>query len=137
MIYCLQESFIPMDAISRGTGSSSWSQDPDLMQKLDETYCKHLRPHIDTDGSLDRNHSDIAKAAWESYCFELCGVFSELVPDWESATPFFQNLSRAYDRLGPIITSSYLEDMSSLWTEVHPALLEVKTHRIAFRWDQR
>ena len=137
MIYCLQESFIPMDAISRGTGSSSWSQDPDLMQKLDETYCKHLRPHIDTDGSLDGSHNDIAKAAWESYCFELCDVFSEQVPDWESATPFFQNLSRAYDRLGPIITSSYLEDMSSLWIEVHPALLEVKTHRIAFRWDQR
>ena len=55
-----------MDTISKGTGSSAWSQDPELMQKLDETYCKHLRPHIDTDGSLDGSHNDIAKAAWES-----------------------------------------------------------------------
>jgi hypothetical protein len=27
--------------------------------------------------------------------------------------------------IGPMITSSYIEDLSSLWTEVHPALLEV------------
>ena len=82
-----------MDAISRGTGSSAWSQDPELMQKLDETYCKHLRPHIDTDESLDGSHNDIAKAAWESYFLELGGVFSEQFPNRESATPFFQNLS--------------------------------------------
>ncbi|KAN0132441.1 hypothetical protein V8E53_009867 [Lactarius tabidus] len=104
MIYCLQKSFLPMDAISGATGSSSWSEDPKLMQRLDET---------------------VAKAAWESYCLELSDVFSEQFVDWESETPFFQNLSREYDSLGPMITSSYIEDLSSLWTEVHPALLEV------------
>ena len=30
-----------------------------------------------------------------------------------------------------MITSSYIEDMSSLWTEVHPALLEVKKRLFA------
>ncbi|KAN0130504.1 hypothetical protein V8E53_011590 [Lactarius tabidus] len=104
MIYCLQKSFLPMDAISGATGSSSWSEDQKLMQRLDET---------------------VAKAAWESYCLELSDVFSEQFVDWESETPFFQNLSREYDSLGPMITSSYIEDLSSLWTEVHPALLEV------------
>jgi hypothetical protein len=121
MIYCLQKSFLPMDAISGATGSSSWSEDPKLMQRLDETYRKHLRPHIYSDGS----GNSVAKAAWESYCLELSDVFSEQFVDWESETPFFQNLSREYDSLGPMITSSYIEDLSSLWTEVHPALLEV------------
>ena len=122
MIYCLQISLVPMDDISAETGSSAWSQDPKLMQKLDESYCKHLRPHIDTVG----NHNSVAKAAWESYCFELGGIFSEQFPDWESVTSFFQNLSQEHDLLGPMITSSYLEDLSALWTQVHPALLEVK-----------
>ena len=110
-----------MDAISGDSGSSAWSQDPELMQKLDETYRKHLRPHIDTDGS----RNIVAKVAWESYCFELGGVFSKQFPGWKSAIAYFQNLSRDYDCLGPIITSSYIEDLNSLWTEVHPALLEV------------
>ena len=112
-----------MNAISGVTGSSAWSQDPELMQKLDGTYRKHLRPHIDTDGS----RNSVAEVAWESYCFELGDVFSEQFPDSESATPFFQNMSRDYDCLGPIITTSYIEDLSTLWTEVHPALLEVNT----------
>jgi hypothetical protein len=122
MIYCLQKSLIRMDAISGGTGTSAWSQDPELMRKLDETYRRHLRPHRDSDGS----RNGVAKAAWESYCFELGGVFSKHFPDWESAARFFRNLSREYDYHGPMITSSYIEDLSSLWTEVHPALLEVK-----------
>lgn len=121
LIYCLQKSFIPMDAISGVTGSSAWSQDPELVQKLDETYCKHLRPHIDTDGTCDI----AAKVAWESYCVELAGIFSKHLPDWEPATPVIQDLSREYDFLSPMITSSYIEDLSGLWTEVHPALLEV------------
>jgi hypothetical protein len=117
MMYCLRKSIIPMDAISGASRSRVWSQDPELMQRLDETYRKNIRPHIDSDGSR--------KAAWESYCFELGGIFSEQFPDWESSTSFFQNLSREYDRYGPMVTSSYIEDLSSLWTEVHPALLEV------------
>jgi hypothetical protein len=117
-MYCLRKSIIPMDAISGASRSRVWSQDPELMQRLDETYRKNIRPHIDSDGSR--------KAAWESYCFELGGIFSEQFPDWESSTSFFQNLSREYDRYGPMVTSSYIEDLSSLWTEVHPALLEVK-----------
>jgi hypothetical protein len=110
-----------MDAISGATGSSAWSQDPELMQRLDETYRKNLRPHLDTDGSCN----GVAKAAWESYCFELGSVFSEHFPDWEFATPFFRNLSQEYDCHGPMITISYIDDLSVLWTEVHPALLEV------------
>ena len=112
-----------MDAISGVTGSSAWSQDPELMQKLDETYRKYLRPHIDADGS----RNSVAEVAWDSYCFELGGIFSEQFPNWESSAPFFKNLSRDYDCLGPIITTSYIEDLSTLWTEVHPALLEVNT----------
>ncbi|KAN0132431.1 hypothetical protein V8E53_009857 [Lactarius tabidus] len=121
LIYCLQKSFIPMDAISKVTDSSAWSHDPELMQKLDETYRKHLRPYIDTDGT----HNIAAKVAWETYCVELGGIFSKHLPGWESATPFFQDLSREYDCLSPMITSSYIEDLSTLWTEVYPALLEV------------
>lgn len=116
-----------MDAISGATGSSAWSQVPELMQKLDDTYCKHLRLHIETDGS----RNSVAKAAWESYCLELGRIFSERFPDWESAIPFFQNLSREYDCIGPMITSSYIEDLSTLWTEVHPALLEVRARRFS------
>ena len=122
---------MPMDAISGVTGLSAWSDDLELMQKLDETYQKQLRPYIDTDGS----RKSVAKVAWESYCFELGGIFSEQFPDWELATPFFQNLSLEYDNLGPIITSSYIEDLSALWTEVHPALLEVHTHNTS--WAHR
>ena len=120
-----------MNAISGVTGSSAWSQDLDLMQKLDETYRKHLRPHVDTDG----RRNSVAEVAWESYCFELGSIFSEQFPEWELATPFFQNLSLEYDNLGPIITSSYIEDLSALWTEVHPALLEVHTQNIS--WAHR
>ncbi|KAH9016132.1 hypothetical protein EDB85DRAFT_2021856 [Lactarius pseudohatsudake] len=122
LIYCLQKSLIAMDAIS-GHGSSAWSQDSELMQKLDETYRKQLRPHIDTDGS----RNNVTKIAWEMYCLELGGIFSEQFPDWESAISFFQNLSEEYDGgfLNPIITWSYIEDLTALWTQVHPALLEV------------
>ncbi|KAF8261961.1 hypothetical protein EI94DRAFT_1744836 [Lactarius quietus] len=74
LIYCLQQSFIPMDAISGTTGSSAWSQ--------------------------DLGASQTGKPG--------------------STTPFFQNLSREYGCLGPIITSSYIEDLSALWAEVHP-----------------
>ena len=124
-MYGFQKSLIPMDAISGIAGSSAWSQDTKLMQKLDGTYRKCLRPHIDTDGS----RNSVAKAAWESYCFELGGIFSKHFPDWESRTPFFQDLSRGYECLGPMITSSYIEDMSALWKEVQPALLEVPTQK--------
>ena len=120
-----------MDAISGVTGLSAWSDDLELMQKLDDTYRKQLRPYIDTDGS----RKSVAKVAWESYCLELGGIFSEQFPDWELATPFFQNLSLEYDNLGPIISSSYIEDLSALWTEVHPALLEVHTKNIS--WAHR
>ncbi|KAI9439561.1 hypothetical protein H4582DRAFT_1941543 [Lactarius indigo] len=122
LIYCLQKSLIPMNAISGLRGSSDWSQDPELMQKLDETYRKHLRPHIHTDGS----RNSVTKVAWEMYCLELGDIFSEQFADWESATSYFQNLSEEYGGcLNPIITSSYIEDLNALWTEVHPALLEV------------
>ena len=124
-MYGFQKSLIPMDAISGIAGSSAWSRDTKLMQKLDGTYRKCLRPHIDTDGS----RNSVAKAAWESYCFELGGIFSKHFPDWESRTPFFQDLSRGYECLGPMITSSYVEDMSALWKEVQPALLEVPTQK--------
>ena len=111
-----------MDFISGIRGSGAWSQDPELMQKLDETYRKHLRPPINTDGS----YSSATKTAWELYCLELGCIFSEQIPDWESATSFFHNLSEEYGGcLTPIITSSYIEDLSALWTQVHPALLEV------------
>jgi hypothetical protein len=60
------------------------------MQKLYEAYRKHLRPHINTDGS----RSSVAKAAWESYCFELSDIFSEQFPDWKTPIPFFQALSQ-------------------------------------------
>ncbi|KAH9173731.1 hypothetical protein EDB89DRAFT_1957396 [Lactarius sanguifluus] len=121
LIHCLQKSLITMDAIS-GHDPSAWSQDSELMQKLDEIYRKQLRPHIDTDGS----RNSVTKIAWEMYCLELGGIFSEQFPDWESAILFFQNLSEEYGGfLNPIITSSYIEDLTALWTQVHPALLEV------------
>ena len=128
MIYLLHQSFDSMDDISIGIGSNAWSQDPKLMQKLDETYCKYLRPHIDTVGSPN----SVAKAAWESYCFELGSVFSKQFPDWEEATSYSQTLSRLHGDLGPIITSSYIEDLSASWTEVHPALLEVRGTELSF-----
>ncbi|KAH9051920.1 hypothetical protein EDB87DRAFT_628442 [Lactarius vividus] len=122
LIYCLQKSLLAMDAISGLHGLSAWSQDSELMEKLDETYRKQLRPHIDTDGS----RNSVAKVAWEMYCLELGGIFSEQFPDWESATSFFQNISEEYSgSLNPIITSSYIEDLTASWTQVHPALLEV------------
>jgi hypothetical protein len=121
-MYCLQKSLMSMDAISGVAGSGAWSQNPELMQKLDETYLKYLRPQIYTDGS----RSSVTKMAWEFYCLELGCIFSEQLPDWKSATPFFQNLSEEYGGcLSPIITSSYIEDLSALWKQVHPALLEV------------
>jgi hypothetical protein len=122
MIYCLQKSLIFMDSISAKSESSAWSQDPELMQRLDKIYCKYLRPHIDTDGS----RNGVAKAAWRSYCYGLSRVFSsKYFPDWESVKPSFKNL-QDNDCFGPMITSSYIDDLSALWTEVHPALLEVK-----------
>ncbi len=120
-----------MDAISGVPGLSAWSQDPELMQKLDETYRKHLRPHIGTDGS----RNSVTKVAWELYWLELGGIFSEQFPDWESPTSFFQNLAEEYGGcLSPIITSSYIADLSVLWTQVHPALLEVNVQTPPLNW---
>ncbi|KAI9456854.1 hypothetical protein BJY52DRAFT_1275024 [Lactarius psammicola] len=122
LIYCLQKSLIPMGAISGVPGLSDWSQDRELMRKPDETYRKYLRPSIDTDGSCN----SVTKIAWYLYCIELGGIFSEQFPDWESAISFFQNLAEGYNGcLSPMITSSYIEDLSGLWAQVHPALLEV------------
>ncbi|KAI9456856.1 hypothetical protein BJY52DRAFT_536375 [Lactarius psammicola] len=122
LIYCLQKSLIPMGAISGVPGLSDWSQDRELMRKPDETYRKYLRPSIDTDGSCNI----VTKIAWGLYCIELGGIFSEQFPDWESATSYFQYLAEGYNGcLSPVITSSYIEDLSGLWAQVHPALFEV------------
>jgi hypothetical protein len=48
-----------MDAISKVTDSSAWSHDPELMQKLDETYRKHLGPHTDSDESRNSSPSGL------------------------------------------------------------------------------
>ncbi|KAI9456860.1 hypothetical protein BJY52DRAFT_1379845 [Lactarius psammicola] len=122
LTYCLQKSLIHMDSISGVPGLSDWSQDRELMQKLDETYRQYLRPSIDTDGSCN----SVTKVAWDLYWLNLGGIFSEQFPDWESAISFFQNLAEGYNGcLSPVITSSYIEDLSRLWAQVHPALLEV------------
>ena len=132
MIYCLQKPLVSMDAISGVLGSGDWSQDSELMQSLDATYRKHLRPHVHTDG----NRSVITKIAWELYCLELGCIFSEQFPDKESATSFFRKLSEEYGGyLSPIITSSYIEDLSALWTDVHPALLEVNIQTAPLDWS--
>ena len=69
LIHCLEQSLVHMGAISgvSGLGLSTWSQDPELMQQLDETYRKRLRPSVNTDGSLN----SVTKVAWELYCLDL------------------------------------------------------------------
>ncbi|KAI0298031.1 hypothetical protein B0F90DRAFT_838067 [Multifurca ochricompacta] len=100
MIHCLRQSLKHMNDISQSLGSNTWSQDLKLMQELDKAY---------------------------SYCLELVFIFSERFP--KSASVNFRDLAEGYKGfLDPIITTSYIEDLNSLWTQVHPALLEVNTH---------
>jgi hypothetical protein len=109
-----------MNAISQSLGSDVWSCDPVLFRKLDKAYRKELRPHIRTDG----DHNIAASAAWKSYCLELAVIFSEHFPKWGSAR-YFRDLSESYGGcFNPVITASFIADLTTLWTEVHPALLE-------------
>ena len=110
-----------MSDISQSLGSDVWSRDPVLSQKLDKAYLKELHPHIQTDGDYD----SVSSAAWKSYCLELAVIFSEHFPEWRSVR-FFRDLSESYRGCyNPVITTSYIEDLTILWTKVHPALLEV------------
>jgi hypothetical protein len=115
-----------MDSISGSLGIAVWSQDPGLMPKLDEAYRKDLHPWISTDGTYNPD----AYTAWRSYCLELAVIFSERFPTWESAPRYFRDLSECYTGyLNPVITTSYIEDLTLMWSKVHPALLEAKqTH---------
>ena len=110
-----------MDDISQSLGSDGWSRDLVLSGKLDEAYLKELHPHIQTDGDYD----GVSSAAWKSYCLKLAVIFSEHFPEWRSVR-FFRNLSESYRScFNPVITTSYIEDLTTLWTKAHPALLEV------------
>jgi len=110
-----------MSDISQSLGSDVWSQDPVFIRILDEVYLKELHAHIQTDG--DNNTG--ACSAWKSYCLELSVIFSEHFPKWQSAR-YFRDLSESFtDCFNPLITSSYIEDLNTLWANVHPALLEV------------
>ena len=110
-----------MNDISHSFGSDLWSQDPVFIQTLDEVYLRELHAHIQTDGDYDAH----ACSAWKSYCFELSVIFSEQFPQWQSAR-YFRGLSESYtDCFNPLITSSYIQDLNTLWANVHPALLEV------------
>jgi len=121
LIYCLRQSLVTMNDISQSFGSDLWSQDPVFIRILDEAYLKELHAHIQTDGDYNTG----ACTAWKSYCFELSVIFSEHFPKWQSAR-YFRDLSESYtDCLNPLITSSYIEDLNTLWANVHPALLEV------------
>jgi len=110
-----------MSDISQSLGSDVWSQDPVFIRILDEVYRKELHAHIQTDGDYNTG----ACSAWKSYCFELSVIFSEHFPKWQSAR-YFRDLSESYtDCFNPLITSSYIQDLNTLWANVHPALLEV------------
>jgi hypothetical protein len=110
-----------MSDISQSLGSEIWSRDPVLFRKLDEAYVKELRPRIEIDGEYD----GVSCAAWKSYCLELAVIFSEHFPEWRSAR-YFRDLSESYKgSFNPVISASYTEDLTTLWTKVHPALLEV------------
>jgi hypothetical protein len=113
-----------MNSISRMLGSDEWSHDIGLLGKLDEVYRKELRPHIHTDG----NYNTGAKVAWKTYCFELVRIFSERFPSCHSG--HFRDLSESYTGCFiPVITTSYIDDLVTLWTPVHPALLEVDQYQ--------
>ena len=121
VIHCLRKSLTLMDGISGFLGSEAWFQDSRLIQMLDEAYCKDLRPHIHTDGTCDSS----ASAAWKSYCLEVAVIFTEWFPTWASACRYFRDLSECYEGyLNPMVTTSYIEDLNVMWTQVHPALLE-------------
>ena len=109
-----------MSDISQSLGSDVWSQDPVFIRILDKAYRKELHAHIQTDG----NHNAGACSAWKSYCLELSVIFSERFPKWQSAR-YFRDLSESYAGcFNPLITSSYIEDLNTLWENLHPALLE-------------
>lgn len=109
-----------MSDISQSLGLNVWSRDLVLFRKLDEAYLKELRPHIRTDGDYD----GVSSAAWKSYCLELAVIFSEHFPEWHSVR-VFRDLSEDYKGcFDPVITTSYIEDLTALWVKVHPALLE-------------
>ncbi|KAI0245794.1 hypothetical protein BJV78DRAFT_248827 [Lactifluus subvellereus] len=79
-------------------------------------------PRIHTDGTCNSG----ASTAWKSYCLELAVIFTEWFPTWASACRYFRDLSECYEGyLNPVITTSYIEDLNVMWTQVHPALLEV------------
>jgi hypothetical protein len=110
-----------MDGITRLLGSEEWSHDVGFLQKLDEAYRRELRPHIYTDG----NYNSGARVAWKAYCFELVQIFSERFSSWPSVG-HLRDLSESYTGcFNPVITTSYIDDLVTLWTPVHPALLEV------------
>jgi len=109
-----------MDGISRSLGSDEWSRDPEFLRKLDEAYRKDLRPHIQTDGK----YNAVASGAWKSYCLELARIFSEQFSSWWSAGHFL-DLSESYTGcFNPVITTSYIDDLVTLWTPTHTVLLE-------------
>ncbi|KAH9992219.1 hypothetical protein BJV74DRAFT_834975 [Russula compacta] len=121
LIHCLRKSLTTMNDISRSLGLDEWSHNLEFIQKLDGAYRKMLHPHIHTDGDYGTGGS----SAWKSYCLELAVIFSESFPNWQSAR-YFRDLSESYcGYFNPVITASYIEDLVMLWTEVHPALLEV------------
>ncbi|KAF8486442.1 hypothetical protein DFH94DRAFT_713329 [Russula ochroleuca] len=120
LIYCLRKSLDTMSGISRSLGSDEWSHDAGFLRKLDEVYRKELRPHIHTDG----NYNASSSVSWKSYCFELSQIFSERFSSCQSK--YFRDLSESYTGcFNPVITTSYIDDLVTLWTPVHPALLEV------------
>jgi hypothetical protein len=114
-----------MSDISQSLGSEIWSRDPVLFRKLDEAYrdVKELRPRIETDEEYD----GVSCAAWKSYYLDLAVIFSEHFSEWRSAR-YFRDLSESYNSrvalTHSVTTSSYTEDLTTLWTKVHPALLE-------------
>jgi hypothetical protein len=117
-----------MSDISQSLGSNVWTRDPVLIRKLDDTYRKELHPHIETDGDYNTG----ASVAWKSYCLEVAVIFSERFPKWQSAR-YFRDLSNSYKGcFNPMITTSYIEDLTVLWTKVHPALLEANQISLSY-----
>ena len=112
-----------MDGISRTLGSGrsdEWSHDLEFLRKLDEAYLKELHPHIHTDGE----YNAAARSAWKSYCLKLSQIFFERSPCWQTVV-YFRDLSESYAGcFDPVITTSYVDDLVTLWTPVHPTLLE-------------
>jgi hypothetical protein len=109
-----------MDGISRSLGSGEWSHDLEFLRKLDEAYHKDLHPLIHTDG----NFNAAASVAWKSYCLNLSQIFFERFACWQTVV-HFRDLSDSYTGcFNPVISTSYINDLVTLWTPVHPALLE-------------